>query len=223
MSKSADPIRYVVVSYFPLLTGEAGGTININDGNLSAFMSSLEALPSGGAECCLWVDHESGPRPILVMDQADAIYDHLVAWSEGAPAEWFKLVLMRDSGKYLISLAPDVKKSIERFNTARHMNTGYPVPPDAAYNVLFRCVYFVSGSSNAFDVVRDSVSDELSVGLMDLSLLDTKNPQSMDLDKIRWVGPLRVTDGGDMTPYFKKMLDETIGDPLRGSVVFDRN
>lgn len=223
MSKSPDPVSYVVVSYFPLLTGEAGRTIDLKpDGDgLGPFLDALDALPTGGAECCLWVRRDDGLSPVFVMKRADDIHGHLVTWAEDDPPGWFSLVLMQKNGKYLMSLTPDVRKSIERFNLARQLTTGFPVPKDARHNLLFRTLHFVSGSANLFDRIRSSLGDSMSVGLMDSSFMDIDNPQSMDPEKIRWLGPFPVSDGAEMRSYFENMLDEA-SEPNRGPILFDQ-
>jgi hypothetical protein len=200
-------VTYVVVSYFPLLTGSPGESFDPSEEAMDVLGHLFEELPDGGADCVLWTMGDAGPSPVLVMENADAIYDHLVSWSEGDPTEWFTLTLMRRGGKYLIGLAPDIKRSVDRFKIARQLSTGLPVPHDAEFSVMFRCLYFVSGSSNTFDSVEDRVPAELRVGLMDKSLLNLEDPESMDPDRIRWLGPFPCTREGQMDEYFVSVIE----------------
>jgi len=209
----------VVVSYFPLLAGKPGESLDFEEGSLEALTGLLKELPDGNADCCLWVLKDGESRPVLVMKDADLICDHLLVWSEGDPVGWFSLTLMQKDGKYLIGLAPDVGRSIERFKMARQLRTGFPVPKDTKFKVMFRCLYFVSGPSNMFDLVKDQLSEEVSVGIMDRSLLDVQDPGSMDPDKIRWIGPFQQTREGWMGEYFNAILDEAV-EPKEGSVAF---
>jgi hypothetical protein len=217
----SSPITYVVISYFPLLTGTAGELIDPGDEEaISWIQEVIEKLPDGNAVCCLWTDGDEGPRPILVFKDADAIHDHLIAWSEDDPTGWFHLTLLQKDGKYLIGLSPNIKRSIDRFGIAHQLKTGFPVPQDAKFSVLFQSLYFVSGSTNMFDLIKDKLPDEFHIGLMDASLLNIEDPESMDADKIHWLGPFPKAPDRYMDEYFESVIDDA-EEPTDRPVIFD--
>ena len=216
------PITYVVLSYFPLLVGNAGDTIDLDAGTIDELQDFLKDFP-GIATCCLWTKHKDGLRPVLVFEDADRIYDHLIAWSENDPGGRFNLTIIQKGGKYLIALAPDVEKSIDRFKIARQLKTGFPIPSNSQFHVMFQPLYFVSGSSNMFALVKDELPDEVHVGLMDASLINVEDPGSMDPDRIRWIGPFpRTPLGNGMGEYFGSIIDGA-EEPTDQSVIFSED
>ena len=44
--------------------------------------------------------------PVLALQQAPAIAEHLIEWSDNEPAKWFKLYLKERDGRYALVLAP---------------------------------------------------------------------------------------------------------------------
>ncbi len=220
MADTNKPITYVVLSYFPLLAGRAGETVDLETGEIEALQAVMKDLPGGGAKCCLWVKGEDGLRPVLVFKDADAVHDHMVTWAENDPTKWFRLTVLQKDGKYLIGLAPDIGKSIERFKIARQLKTGFPVPEDSQFNILFQPLHFVSGSDNMFELIKNELSDEVSIGFMDASLLNVDDPESMDPNRIRWVGPFPRASEGLMDDYYGSIIDGA-EEPTERPILFD--
>ena len=70
----------LLVSYVPLLCGQAGITYDLRkDADAVQVISSqISQAPSGQADCCLWMlDDQNRPGAVLALDQATAIAGHL--------------------------------------------------------------------------------------------------------------------------------------------------
>lgn len=79
-------MSFIVVSYVPLLVGEAGATLDLGD--IDNVVKHVDSLPNGSAVGCAWFMGPGGvPFPVLVMPDAKAIANHLTAWAEGNPVE----------------------------------------------------------------------------------------------------------------------------------------
>jgi hypothetical protein len=45
---------------------------------------------------------------VLVLEQAEAIAEHLVEWAEGDPGSWFRIAMGQHRGRYALALLPDL-------------------------------------------------------------------------------------------------------------------
>jgi hypothetical protein len=192
----------LVVSYVPLLTGEAGSLVDSED-----LAGLVDQLPSGGADACIWLMRDHQPIPVFVMENANDIIDHLVAWSEEKPIEWFSLKIMDRDGKYAIALIPNLEKSVERWRMAYHLRVGYPVPTNAHFNIFFRTINFVSGGKTSYHSVKDMIGPETQVGFIDLKDVDRNDPSKIDYQKIRCLGPFPINRGINIDQYMESIID----------------
>ncbi len=98
---------------------------------------------AGHVEAVVWARDDSGtPWPVLVLERAAEVFEHLVEWSEGSPATWFKLAWTVNEDEYALALLPRVDKSVERYKLARRLASGKDVPSDATFQVVFKPVLF---------------------------------------------------------------------------------
>ncbi len=218
MSKKPDEkgMSVVLFSYVPFLVGDPLRWIDIDpDGGLSEvkdIFDHIESLPSACALACIWCHRNGRPMPVFLYDQAKAFLDHLEAWAESKPVEWFNLHLRTHHGKYVLALIPNFKKSTERWRIACQLRTGYPPPEKISFNMVFRSPYFVSGSASTFDKIRDQIGTSMEVGFLDSSLIDPENIEKslerVDDDEIRWLGPFPISPNKDMLKYLDSILDD---------------
>jgi hypothetical protein len=95
--KKPEPMQVILVSYVPLLMGEAGRS----DWDPKQVQEAMEEGPSGLADACVWLQDDEGRLgPCLLLPQADIIAEHLKLWAEGQPEEWFRLCAAEHGGLY---------------------------------------------------------------------------------------------------------------------------
>ncbi len=90
--------------------------------------------------------------PVFVLEQAAAITEHLVEWSEGDRGSWFRLALGQYRGRYALALLPDLTRSRERFTLARRL-AGLPAPDDVEYYHVYRPLHVVSRREHVYEAV----------------------------------------------------------------------
>jgi hypothetical protein len=225
MPKDKSPaLSAVLVSYVPYLVGAAGQRIPIDD--FKQFAKFLDEMPSGQASACLWFkkdfksDEDYKISPVFLYDDANGLVDHFTAWSENKPVDWFSLHLRQKHNKYVFALIPRFIKSVERYQIAYQLQTGYPLPKDTKFSMIFRALHFVSGSENLFNVERHRLSDPLEIGFLDASKIDMNNTkeslEKLDAEEIRWVGPFPLAPNKDVLSLLDSILDDA-KEPSRAS------
>jgi hypothetical protein len=188
---SGGPKKAVVVSYIPLLTGEPGRELSVDGEEYKRLMAEADRCPSGLADACLWMAEGGGVFPVFVLPQAHAIADHLLAWSENRPGDWFALCFSQRQGRYVAALFPNLVRSVERFEAAYFASHGEPSRA-ASYELLFRPIAFVSGVRHTFKKVKKLIGSSSMVGFIEPSDFDPTTPSSLKPERIRQVGPFTV-------------------------------
>jgi hypothetical protein len=214
--KESGPLHMVLISYIPMLVGEAGTTFPTE--RMEDMLKNLDQLPSGNADACLWFKHniksetEFDMRPVFLMPNADMIAAHITYWAEGKPEEWFRFHLRQKNGRYAFALIPNFSKSIERNRMAYQLKAGYPIPKDTKYTFIFRAVHFVSGPNNLFLPERHRLADPTEVGFLDLSKVNKDNLNAsianLTNDDVMWVGPFHLAPNKDVLSYLDSLIDD---------------
>lgn len=94
-------MKYLIISYAPLIP-LTPNTASLKSEETNKLQKILENLRQGSAKACLWVMKDDKPTPIFLIDQAKAIYEHLVAWSENEPEKWFQLAWVSQEKKSML-------------------------------------------------------------------------------------------------------------------------
>jgi hypothetical protein len=214
-------LSLIVLSYVPLLRGVAGQLLDISSKNIQTeelfkYVDEIDSSAIG----CLWTLYDSNPNPVFIYENAHDIHKHLVEWSENEPLKWFQCFLRQRNDKYLIALIPDLKLSTERFKIAFQLRTGYPVPSDAKINVIFKPLHFVSGTGNT-TFKRVTVGHNIHIGFINEIDVDIEHPENMSEDKIRWIGPYKLSNDSSFNNYINKVIDDA-KQPKRPSIIFKR-
>lgn len=167
----------VVVSYMPLIYPDDVGK-RFWDSNEPDFMQSIKSTLAIGeqvstsAEAVVWT---TGYEPVFVIDKAKEIRDHINAWSEGEPNNWFTLQWMVKNSQFALVLMPNIQKSIERQKNTYKTLTGSELPKNCSYQVLFKPINFISNRPNIiFSEDKCDISDKVNVGFID-SIFHLKN------------------------------------------------
>lgn len=224
-SASAPGMSVLLVSYVPMLVGEAGASMSLTDSeDATAVTGMLDQMPSGSADACLWVRKQSKSdtkfemAPVLLYPGYKDLVNHFMAWCESEPTKWFHLHLREKNGKYALALMPDLPKSIERHRMIYQLRNGYPLPKDTNYTLLFRSLHFVSGTATTFESIRHSLPESISVGFLDTSLVDPQNMQ-LNENNILWIGPFKLAPNRDCIKYLDGMIDDA-KEPNQASIRF---
>jgi len=215
------PPLHLVISYVPLLTGEAGSHVEADSDQMSDLFKKIDSLPSGFADAILWSQSSEGdPWPIFVMEDANRILDHLVDWSEGSPTSWFDFRLHSRGSDYAMALMPKVEKSIDRYKLAIGMQTGITPPKDGNYKVLFKSIHFSStpGETSTFSIVKPMMKSSVKIGFLEKSELGANGeiPGDFDPKKIYWIGPF------DVQPDYQNFLANMLPKKSKNRQKFER-
>jgi len=187
--------RAVVVSFVPLLTGKPGKVMNTTDPQFQELLARIENGHTGHVDGCVWIAEDNGVFPAFVMKDAHAVADHLLAWSDNNPAKWFTLCFAERQGRYVAALVPNVAGSVERFELA-YLIAHREVSGVNGYEVIFRPLTFVSGTSHTYGQMKAMIPSSVMVGFAESDNVDPRFPEKWTLDPIRRVGPFPVCLSG---------------------------
>jgi hypothetical protein len=127
--------EFLISSHHPLretLMLQTGQTEQARRGFLQeayrAIAALLDQAPSGRAAACLWMlGGQGNPMPVLALEQAQTIADHLSEWADSEPAKWFRVHLKERDGRYGLVLFPELQRPLERFRFAHLLEGGDPL------------------------------------------------------------------------------------------------
>jgi hypothetical protein len=232
----------VIISYWPLFDPRAHGyqagdilldaqssaqsdaQSSAKPQDMSQLKHALSCLDdeAGQATACLWANypfdnHPTTIIPVLVLDKAKDIVQHLKTWSDGDLVNWFKLLVYHrptDRSRYCVILMPDTIRSVERYHLARELLHGEPRPSAAElkewkYQVVFRPLSFGAASSLVYARLADTLSTlHMHLGIVDSSDIDVNNPGNLDHNKIEVLGPFKRGDPAPMLQYLDSFLTD---------------
>ena len=225
MPKDSPPgLSAVLISYVPFLAGDPFEEIPRD--RFEELATLVDTMPSGQAQACLWFkrdvksDDDYKLSPVFLYKNADDMVGHLVAWSENKPLEWFSLHLRHKRGKYVFALMPKFEKSVERYKIAYQLRTGFPIPKDTRFSIIFRTLFFVSGDQNVFNLERQRIGETTEIGFLDSNKVDFKNLEEsltkLDDSEINWLGPFSLAPNKDVLKYLDGILEDA-KEPRQGS------
>ena len=204
--------KVFIVSYIPFndLTTFANRDASIDEITAIIDQHSTE----GWAKACLWVmDKDDNPQPILLFERAKELADHLIAWSEGKPAERFTVHFYDfgekgEPGTYCVMLIPRQDKSIERWKM-RHLHFYGEFPPsDITVEMAFLPIRFGTKGSTTYQYVKDKLpkpGGTILISFLDLTNFD-RGQQSFDDKEIIEVGEFEVGCNDALIPWFENFL-----------------
>ena len=184
----------VLVSYIPLLRGSPGKLVD------PAEVAPLLDTDAGHVDAIAWAAGDDGElSPVLAMDRANDVFDHLVEWSEGAPATWFKLVVDESDDEYAMALVPDAQRSLDRFLLAWSLLAGTDVPSADEVRVLFQPLVFRGPKSDVSRRALPLLRGEVTIGFLDVRELSAGDAR-LDPRSGSRVGPLPCERGRGLLP-----------------------
>lgn len=174
----------VLVSYIPFLRGVPGVLMDPSE------VAPLLDTDAGHVDAVVWAVGDGGEySPVFAMARADEVFEHLVEWSDGSPASWFKLVVDESEEEYAMALVPDVQRSLDRFHLARSAVAGAEVLPEEV-RVVFQPLMFRGTKSDVSRRVLPSLRDEVTVGFVDVETVRA-GIERLDPRAASRIGPLR--------------------------------
>jgi hypothetical protein len=201
-----------IISYIPMCYSNSPGRLFENkDDQQQAFIKIADIVEQNrDADACMWTyDEAMGFIPVLVYDDAKAIYDHLMWWCDNNPHKWFKIAMKITDSAYAITVIPNLKKSFDRWKFARkelHQdNTTYD-----SNNVTY--LYAALGFSSSTCSIRQEMEKLLyqpmfRVGFMSLSDIDKDNPSASNFDKILYIDGIKKDTSDIANKHLEHMLN----------------
>jgi hypothetical protein len=206
-----DPTDHLLIrSYVPLLQGPPERVLGAGDPELLTLTGPADEYPTGRAGGLLWMAEAAGVHPVFLLDRADEIAAHLMAWSEDEPGKWFVLCFAERGEGFVVALVPHLVRSIERFETDRRAEQGRPAGA-AGYDLMFRPIYLVCQTRQTLEQIRHLIPNPCRVGLLDHRTFADARPPSLALPQARPVGPVVVSwderpFGYDMRPTLDRLF-----------------
>lgn len=175
----------ILVSYVPLLHGFAGQLLTPDA------VEPLLDTDAGHVDAILWAaDHAGRFSLVLAMARAVEVFEHLVEWSEGSPATWFKLLYDESDDEYAMALVPDVRRSLDRFRLAHFLATGVEASHDEV-QVVFQPLLFRGPKSDVTRRALPRLGQKVTVGFVDLGAL-RGGLAGIDPRTVSNIGPLHL-------------------------------
>lgn len=120
-------MKHLVISYVPLLQNYGNpldAQVILDPENAEKYVEHVTSLLDTDVHIqgCAWADEEGEIHALLITDKAKEIRDHLLAWCEEKPQDWFRLEIKLNDVNYQISLIPDLEKSAQRYRTNRFIH-----------------------------------------------------------------------------------------------------
>lgn len=147
-------------------------------------------IDSAIIEGVAWVSNQDEPHevtPVFIMDNADAVRDHLEFWCEKDYSRFTLRAVQKESG-YAIALVPDPNQSILRWKTAR-LAFHEEMVDDSEFIVFYRYLgVFCPG--NRLQSLTERLGDHIMLGFVNT---ESHN----DLAKISYLGPFKLVIGED--------------------------
>jgi hypothetical protein len=199
--------KIFLISYFPLIDtdGLIPGSYTKPEEGMEDLQKRLnESHPTGRADGVMWVyypfdveviDKDTAVIPVLIIERADEIVDHLIKWSENEIERRFNLYICGRQEGYLVMLAPDIQQSIQRWKSARFIFHEDAAPNDD-FEILFSPLVVVCPHGQTYDQVKSRISNPTILGFIDPKKIDKNNPSNFDASNVRIVGPLEISGLG---------------------------
>ncbi len=127
----------------------------------------------------LWKQDTSNNRTQanLIIDNAKAVYDHLLEWCEGDYQSWFMYMFKKFNDGYVISVHPNIKNSVERMkrNAAIMYGNKFDKELNKEYNILYRPLTCVGMTNKTIETIPEFDHTKINIALVDTLDLQAKN------------------------------------------------
>ena len=133
---------------------------------------------AGEPKGLIWVLCNGLLSPVLVLDDAKMVYDHLLEWSGQKPSEWFKLyrskVRTEKENLFVVGLYPDIHKIADKISKIFNI--------DSISKVMFKPVYIISNETDLHVQFIEQKSKIATAMFLDVKYVD--DHENIDINKI---------------------------------------
>ena len=178
----------ILISYFPFLEGTAGHQCSTDD--IEQIDQILDGCKIPIINGIAWVyypfDKQETVIPVLVVDRAKELADHLVLWAENEIERRFDLFIDDRPEGYVLALMPNIDESIKRYKLAR-----FAIYEEIVQDNNFQVLFGILGTickNGTYKTIKDKLLKKTYVGFVGPDDLDK------DQDSISIVGPVGIKD-----------------------------
>lgn len=173
-------------------------------------------FPDGRVEGCTWMFWPPGQQgiltPVFIIPDAHRIADHLVAWSDDDPSEWFELAVVNHQGGYAVLLMPDVEKSVSRWKARRSSDDGRDEAGATVCAIYRPLRFFNTAPSRLWPQIYATLPAWMMLGFLDAKDACWDDPRRTDCERIKFVGPFRRGDNIKLGAYIDDVFN-SLGPP----------
>ena len=199
--------NHILISYFPFLEGIAGHQYSTDDIKQIDRILDNSKVPiiNGIAWVYYPFDKQETVIPVLVVDRAKELADHLVLWAENEIERRFDLFIDDRPEGYVLALMPNINESVKRYKLARLMMYE-EIIQDNDFQVLFGVLGTIC-KNGTYKAIKDKLLKKTYIGFVGPNDLDE------DQNSISIVGPVGIKDVAS-SALAKKYCDERFEEML---------
>lgn len=190
------PKNYVCIGYVPLFYVNPDKDLIEDESQEELYEFLTERVshtPIIHVYMCLYGSYQDRATPIFVINKARDVIDHLLAYSEGDPTKYFKLLVGEYDAKYFLIIQPNTDQAILKFRR-QQSDRGRDIPQDATINVIMKHIAFFSHRTQLLKKL--DLSKPVHVGIIDKKLVDLTDTQA--IPEPTFIGPFEIQDGSNM-------------------------
>ena len=185
----------ICLSYWPLFFREGMAGVELDAKTITQYQKEMQhGQDNSHATGCAWMQDNDTIHPALLFEQADAIHQHLLKWSENKPADWFTLDIITKDDTYALALMPQFEKTVKRFRLA-YLIQNEKILPRTNINIMFCPLTFSSQGTSVINQVRHRIPPKCTIGFTTPEKFknnDLNTPTIQNI-KIRWNPPETTT------------------------------
>lgn len=146
--------KIVCISYIP--TASTLSTFDIVNMSSEEILEHFQNLEPSLPNSCVWTLKNDKAHPILIIDNAESVYENTIAWAEEDPSKWFYFGIESNKSNYSMGLFPNLSESLHRFNHHQRELHKQIIKETDEVQMLFHPLGFASGLET-FDKIKDSL------------------------------------------------------------------
>ena len=170
--------------------------------NAEEIIENLKSIQITLPTSCAWINYNDKISPILIIDNAETIFNNTQAWSENEPSKWFYFGLKTNNIAYSIGLFPNLDASLERFKHHQTILNKQLIGEDDNIEIVYHPLGFTS-SIDTVNKIKNKITDSINVGFAE-SIDDINN------DKIYWLNDIAISNDNHKIQYVDTYLETSL-------------